>query len=64
MLDDSALTHESEGKKNKICRFPTGMKRFGKKYVFFPYRAFYLEKSHLPTDSNTTAMKIDQVKTR
>ncbi|XP_029690371.1 phosphatidylinositol 3,4,5-trisphosphate-dependent Rac exchanger 1 protein isoform X2 [Takifugu rubripes] len=24
-------------------------------------RAFYLEKSHLPTDSNTTAMKIDQI---
>lgn len=26
-----------------------------------PNRAFYLEKSNLPTDSNTTAMKIDQV---
>uniref|UniRef100_A0A8D0AMF2 Phosphatidylinositol 3,4,5-trisphosphate-dependent Rac exchanger 1 protein n=1 Tax=Sander lucioperca TaxID=283035 RepID=A0A8D0AMF2_SANLU len=30
-------------------------------YIFYLNRAFYLEKSNLPTDSNTTAMKIDQL---
>lgn len=29
---------------------------------FFACRAFYLEKSNLPSESNSTAMKIDQVR--
>lgn len=43
----------------KSVIFQTRQKR--KKIFFLPDRAFYLEKSNLPTDSNTTAMKIDQV---
>lgn len=27
----------------------------------FSHRAFYLERSNLPTDASTTAVKIDQV---
>lgn len=29
-----------------------------------PLRAFYLERSNLPTDASTTAVKIDQVRPR
>ena len=29
--------------------------------LLFSFRAFYLERSNLPTDASTTAVKIDQV---
>lgn len=59
-VDDSALT-SSESEEKKSVHFQRRWRVSNPEICFCPNRAFYLEKSNLPTDSNTTAMKIDQV---